>query len=506
MKVNYLSDIYLLAARIEENVKDITDYRALESTVGFSYVHIRSLFKKATGISLSRYILARRVANAAFDIRHSGKSITEIVFEYGFSNPDTFTRAFRRCTGLNPSAFKKSHYLCGRRIICPGIYAPVILDLYDSMLTLHHIKEVNIMGKIQKTADSCMLYGVPKVYFGKTVDDQMQLTPFPMCLQAALNYMGQNISYTQIMAASGAAFRMRFDADGWSMGAGDICFTYTQPMKPFELAFKAAGRSFKIIEEPDKTKSKAAYLAHIKEELDCGRPLIALGVVGPPEACIVTGYQNGGETLLGWSLFQGGGPFDENLKTHETGYFIRENWWENTEAIMSIGEEVGTLTPEKDILENALNLITEENIGAYNGSKPFYGGQAAYEAWAKAVEDDSQYTENTNMFEVVTSHQEQEAMLWEGRSNAAAYFTALAQQYPEISQRLDECSRLCKFASGFVKKMQAARGGRDSKSAQIKFLDKQTRFETASLIRQAAAIEKDICQAIKNIIGEELAK
>jgi len=358
------------------------------------------------------------------------------------------------------------------------------------------------MGEIQKTPDSCILYGVPKVYYGKMVDEQIQLTPFPMCLQSVLNYMGQNINYTQIMAASGAAFRQRFDTKGWNMGAADISFTYRESTKPFELAFKAAGRNFKIIKEPDKSKSKTAYLAHIKSELDCGRPLIALGVVGPPEACIVTGYQNGGETLLGWSLFQGGGPFDENLKIHETGYFIRGNWWENTEAIMSVGEEIGALAPVKEIIENAIMLMTQEDIGTYNGNRPFYGGQAAYTAWAKTVEDDLLYTEGADMLAAVVSHQEQESMLWEGRSNAAAYVASLAKQYPAMLQSFDECSSLFKSAAGCVQKMQAARGGRDDEKALKKFRERQTRIEIASHIRQAAECEKDACAVLKDIIGK----
>ena len=498
--MDYVIDICSLAARIEKNIKKGIDYEELEKAVGYSYHHIRGFFKQIANHSLSRYILARKIANAAFEMRHSKKSITEIAMEYGFTNVDTFARAFRRSTGLTPSQFKKSEYACGRKIICPGVYAPVILNHDNSMFTLQHIKEVNEMGEIQKTVDSCILYGVPKVYYGRTVDGQIQLTPFPMCLQSVLNYMGQNINYSQIMAASGVAFRMRFDTKGWNMGAADISFTYRENTKPFELAFKAAGRNFKIIEEPDKSKSKKAYLAHIKAELDCGRPLIALGVVGPPEACIVTGYQNHGETLLGWSLFQGGGPFDENLKTHETGYFIREKWWENTYVIMSIGEEVGTLTPVKEILENALMLMTEENIETYNGSRPFYGGQAAYEAWAKTVEDDLQYTKDTNMFETITSHQEQETMLWEGRSKAAAYMSFLAEQYPEISKYFIECADLLKSASGCIQKMQGARGGRNDENTQNKFREKQTRLEIASHIRQAATYEKDACIIIENII------
>lgn len=33
-------------------------------------------------------------------------------------------------------------------------------------------------------------------------------------------------------------------------------------------------------------------------------PVIAIGVVGPPEPCIVAGYDKGGEVLIGWSFFQ----------------------------------------------------------------------------------------------------------------------------------------------------------------------------------------------------------
>jgi AraC-like DNA-binding protein len=501
--LDYLKDICVLAMRIEESVKSIVSYRDLEKTVGFSYRHLRDFFKKSTGISLSRYMLARKIANAAFEIRHSKKSITEIAFEYGFSNLDTFTRVFRRYTGLNPSGFKKSGYLCGRNIICPGVYAPVVLNLNNPVFTLQNIKEVNKMVEMQKTSDSCILYGVPKVYYGRIVDGQMQLTPFSMVLQAVLNYMGQNITYTQIMAASGAAFRQRFDSRGWNMGASDIRYIYRVPVKPFELAYLSAGRRYKICEVPDKSKAKDTYLEMIKSELDCGRPLIALGVVGPPEACIVTGYQNGGRTLLGWSLFQGGGPFDENVEIHETGYFIRENWWENTEAIMSIGEEIGTLTPVKEILKNALKIMTEENIETCGGSHLFYGGQAAYAAWAKTIEEDAGYAEGSDMIAAAVSHEEQESMLWEGRGNAAAYIGALAEQYPALALKFAECAGLLKSASECVLKMQSARDGQGQDEKVLsKFKERQTREQIAAFIREAAAYEKNACAVLEKIIGE----
>ena len=308
-------------ACIEQNIKNKLEYRTIERTVGFSYHRIREVFQKHTQISLSRYILSRRIANAAFDIRHTKKSITAIALEYEFSNLDTFTRAFHRNTGLTPSEFKKSDYTCGRKIICPGVYAPVILNLDNPRFTLPKLREVNEMGEMKKTTDSCILYGVPKVYYGREVDGHNQRTPFPMCLQAVLNYMGQNIDYTYLMAATGAAFRQRWDANGWNYAAVDIRFTYDRPLEPFERGYIGAGRKFNIHVKSDNIKAidKEAALALIKSELDCGRPLIGLGVVGPPEACVITGYKNNGETLLGWSLFQHDPHFGGNVEFDETG-------------------------------------------------------------------------------------------------------------------------------------------------------------------------------------------
>ena len=359
------------------------------------------------------------------------------------------------------------------------------------------------MGELGKTTDSCVLYGVPKIFFGLVVDGHMQLTPFPMCLQAVLNYMGQSTGYAEIMAASGAAFRQRWNENGWDMAAIDIRNTYHEHLKPFELAFRAAGRNYLIIEEPDKSKAKGAYLAHIKSELDCGRPLIALGVVGPPEACIVTGYMDDGERLLGWSLWQGGGPFGENLEIDGSGYFIRSNWWENTEAIMSIGEEMGTPASVKDILQNALTLMTEERVETYEGMcGAYYCGQAAYETWARTVEDDAGYTEDADMFTALVSHEDQECMLTEGRSVASAYIGSLAEKHPELASEFFDCARLLKAASECVVRMQEARGGQGAESTQGKFREREVRREIAAQIRQAAGHERDACATLKGIVDK----
>jgi len=479
-----------IAAWIEINIRRKIDYAKMEKSIGYSYHHIRDFFKHITAISLSRYILARKIANAAFEIRHNKKSIIEIAEELEFSNIDTFTRVFNRVTGLTPSQFKKSDFTCGRQIICPGVYAPVILGHDSPMFTLQHIKEVNAMSEMKKTADSCILYGVPKVYFGREVDGDKQTLPFPICLQSVLNYMGQNISYTELVAYSGEAFRQRWECNGWSPAAIDPRYIYERPLETYERAFNGAGRKF-ILSVDNKHKKaiiKDDAIALIKAELDCGRPVIALGVVGPPEACIITGYKDDGETVLGWSLFQEGNNPWSGCEIDESGYFVKRNWWTDTQGIMVIGEEIGERASDLQVLENALRLMTTEEVGTYDGTWPVYGAQKAYEKWAQALE-----AEEFKLGGAKMGQKDAERMAGEGRHYAAIYMEMLAEKYPELSTAFITCAQLFKSISDCVHKVTELREAQGLEN-------KKARTQMATHIRQAAKHEWDVCAALAEVV------
>ena len=482
--------ICLLAARIEANIKRGVDYGDLEEAVGYSYHHIRDFFKKIAGISLSRYILARRIANAAFEVRHSAKNIEKISKEYGFSNVDTFKRAFQRYVDLTPYQFAKTDYLCGRRVICPGVYAPVIFGLENPMFTLQHIKEVNAMSEMKKTADSCVLYGVPKVHWEREVDGEVQHSPFPMCLQSVLSYMGQEISYCKLMVATGAVFCQRWYHEGWSYAAVDYRKIYNDPDKPFALAFKAAGRNFKLHGEDEKSK----FLELIKEELDCGRPVIALGVVGPPEPGIVTGYRDNGETLLGWSLFQE----DEDCGKDDSGYYTKKGWLQNAETVMAISEEINALLTDKEILENAYMLITTDEVECCDSRNDLhYGAQAAYIKWAEMLERED-YLGNMDKEGFSACQHDQEGML-ESRAYAAVYVASLTNKYPNVAEQLKQCAASLQSAADCVTQIRELRF---KQRFSLYFADSANRSQVAALIRKAASCEKDASVVLKEIIGE----
>ena len=107
---------------IENRLKTGISYKELEREAGYSIAHIRDVFVKKTKKSLSRYILERKILNAAFEISHTKENLLIIAEKYGFKNPDTFTRAFKRITGLTPSELKKKKITVGRIKLCAGVY------------------------------------------------------------------------------------------------------------------------------------------------------------------------------------------------------------------------------------------------------------------------------------------------------------------------------------------------------------------------------------------------
>ncbi len=113
---------------IENRVEEKIDYGELERATGFSIAHIRDIFVRKTGMPLARYILIRKISNAAYEILYNSQSIMDIAIKYGFTNYDTFTRAFKRITGITPSEFRKKRPPVGKIKLCACAFGVGILN------------------------------------------------------------------------------------------------------------------------------------------------------------------------------------------------------------------------------------------------------------------------------------------------------------------------------------------------------------------------------------------
>lgn len=501
--MDYFLFIWSVSTYVEKRMKEDISYDELEKEIGFSYRHIREVFKDCTKVSLARYIVSRRISNAAFEIVHTNRDLIHIAGEYGFDGYDAFTRAFKRETGVTPSEFRKGKFLVGRARLVAGAYAPFILKENNQLLQSLKTEVDVCMKNVVKTSDSCILYGVPKVEY-----TYEECTPFPSCLKACLNYMGQKIDYAYLMAASGAAFRLRWNTKCWDGGNVDIQCIYENRLEAFIRSFKAAGRSYKLLEREN--SDKEAFKAFIKAEIDEGRPVIALGIIGPPEACIVTGYTDSGNTLLGWNFFQTNPEFAGDSSIHETGYFICNNWWENknTCMLMSIGEEIVSSTSLKDLLSNAIQVLSKEQIlhkVAYtNETQEYAGGKAAYTTWAKAIGNDSEFPENAILpllFERIMCQNDAQVMVGEGRSYAACFMEWIGNTNAQVSEYCTQAAKHFRLAAECAFKMNEPKGGFEQNEATTrKFAKSSVRRQIVPLILEAGQNDEKACELIVKIV------
>lgn len=497
--MRYDRELRLLLTYVEQHAKESLEPEELERLLHFSRRHIRTIFREATGVPLMRYVASRKLAHASMEILLSQKSLTEIAYDYGFESYDTFTRAFRREVGVNPSDYKGSGIICGRRQLCGGVYGPFILGARTGPLRMITEEEMDHTTD----RDSCVLYGVPRVFYGREQDGGNQATPFPMCLQAVLSYLGQHVSYTELMAATGAAFRLRWNRDCWDPAAVDIRNIFPEHNRPFELGFQWAGRACAILER--ETVSREEALRLIRREIDAGRPLIALGIVGPPEASVVTGYSEGGAALHGWSLFQDSPAFS-GVEKDESGYFVSRDWWgENTDAIIAVGEQAGERLPLAKLLENARYLLTEPEISSYEGRcGVYYGGQAAYRAWREALLDDTQFPPELGREQLEERYGclcDAACMAGEGRACAAAFFRELARRGLGQPEWNAECAARFQAVSDCIQELlNAAQGGPYGFPMEL-LLERETRRRLAGCVERAAAEEERAVSLLAEMPG-----
>jgi len=504
--MDYSLSVWSIASYIEANIKDDITSEHLEKITGFSYRHIRTIIKENTGLSLSKYILNRKISHAAYEMVHSNKQITDIAFEYNFNSYDSFARAFKRVTEMSPKAFKEGKYKVGHRRILMGFYGPEVFIETDSTYTHPSILEDYDMNKrVSKEKDSCILYGVTKVAYSFE-----ESTPLAMSIKSALNYLGEEIDYTNILSAMGAAFRLRWNKDYWDGGNIDVLNIYSSQYEVVNKSFASAGYDYNIFYRY--SSSKDQFKDIIKSEINQGKPVIALGIIGPPEAGVICGYQDDGETLLGWNVFQEQKDMVGEVVLHDNGYYTTKTWWDNpsTFAIITIGKNKNDKTSNLEILKNGYEILTTTDIDVATETGKirdhFHGGVKAYDAWEEAITDDSQFGHELITplkIEKLMCQGDAQAMVGEGRYYAAVFMKRIAKEYPAVSELALKAADEFRSSSDAALKMNELRGGfLQSEETLNKFMDSEVRRKTALLVKKAK--EHEI--AATNYISEILKK
>ncbi|PLR95506.1 AraC family transcriptional regulator [Bacillus sp. T33-2] len=93
---------------IEENLTDDIDFKEVARLALCSEYHFKRMFSFLAGTTLSEYIRRRRLTLAAFELINTKLRVIDIAIKYGYSSPDSFTRAFQSLHGVSPSVARSN--------------------------------------------------------------------------------------------------------------------------------------------------------------------------------------------------------------------------------------------------------------------------------------------------------------------------------------------------------------------------------------------------------------
>ena len=360
-----------------------------------------------------------------------------------------------------------------------------------------------------------VLEGVPRVHFydgGPQVpEDEM----FPACLKACLQFMGEDFGskeitehrstwhvdnlYVYIMGTSGAAFRLMWHSQRWDLANTSTNIMAADALEPVRRAFEAVGYAHEAFGNQDSKlighegvdffteyRDYDYLRSRIIESIrDRRRPVIAFGVIGPPAACVITGYDEHGEVIVGWNFFQVFPEFATAVDVEPSGYFRKADWFEDTQGLIIIGEKQERPSPGetyRKALRWALEIVRTPLIHDY------HSGLAAYDAWADALlrDEDFPVDDADTLRERHMVHNDAVGTLAEARWYASLFSRQVAEDEPAMAVELLAAAECYEAEHDLMWDVWDLMGGRDFSDELVNRLaEPAVRRQIAPLILQA---------------------
>jgi RNA polymerase sigma factor (sigma-70 family) len=210
---------------------------------------------------------------------------------------------------------------------------------------------------------------------------------FAGAVTSCMQYLGEDVTYDYVMGISGGAFRVLWYPQ-WCPSIGTLLVLGQEVI---ERTFNALGYVWDGLWRKGEEGEEEKFRRLITESIDRGRPVVVEGIVGPPEAGLVTGYDQQGDVLLGWSFF------------HDTrkGYYEKADWYGRDQVdnachgLILIGAK-GEPPPKGEILRRSIEWAVaharQGTLARHDGAV-YVCGLAAYDAWAEALTRDEDFPE-----------------------------------------------------------------------------------------------------------------
>lgn len=275
---------------------------------------------------------------------------------------------------------------------------------------------------------------------------------------------------------------------------------------PFDRAFQAVGYAW---QSSGPEADAELQRRQIIESIQRGRPVVAFGPIGPSEAALVTGYDEGGDILVGWSFFQNIPGFNEGVEFEPSGEFRVRDWanYPRGFSFLTVGSKVDSRPALRDTYRRTLEwMLQVARTPVTFGDRR--NGLAAYDAWADQLLRDEDFPQDDGvLFQRHDVHNNLVGLVAEARWYGAQFLVGMMEGGDDIVHReliedLYHAAALYAGEHALMWRLWDHVGGIDRPDAWKKFADPAVRHQLVPVIRQARENYARASEHIERVWGQ----
>lgn len=370
-------------------------------------------------------------------------------------------------------------------------------------------------------ASAVLLADVPWVGFYKGPDKgNPEDHPLPSVMRALMEYRGDDLGLPGFAERRGTWRWSACALFHGTTGSG-FAFAWKHPygegylgrtwIQAFDKVFATAGYDCRMVLRPafaagqdyagplsdDPNEFRHQIVQSIRERR---LPVIAIGVIGPDEPCLISGFENDGEVLIGWSFFQDDARQDPRVGFDAAGRFVLRDWFRDLRGLVVPGDKADWPAARRDLCVEALrrDLALLCECGPAGDPR----AAAAYQAWIAyllAPLAEGAAADPRQLDPLHAKHNECVGELAERRAYAGTFLSLAAEVLPAVAADLQEACHCHQAMHDLLWRVWQTLGlwHKTDDDKLRRYAQPEFRVELASLVRRLQAWDAESARHLR---------
>ena len=236
--------------------------------------------------------------------------------------------------------------------------------------------------------------------------------------------------------------------------------------------------------------------------------MLAFGPIGPPEAALITGYDDGGDVLVGWNFFQNIPDFNAGVEFEPSGEFRKRDWFNYPPGFSFI--TIGDKKQERPMLKETYRRALEWMLQVARTPVTFgdrHNGLAAYTAWSEHLlrDEDFPAEDEAVLQQRHQVHNDAVGSVAEARWYGSQFLIGMTESGDELVHRdaiedLYHAAALYAGEHGLMWQLWDLAGGNGNPDAWRRFADPAVRRQMVPIIRRARDNDARAAEHIERVL------